>query len=114
MYKGLIPEQALCVLSPTWLKAGMNITISLKTGTINYPIQQTRICVPASAPNQAFGVIPSTKLIFMKTQKGQELDTVDVQNSHLLATCYFLSVATQLTSFNKHVVKNFKKKAKTS
>lgn len=111
MYKGLIPEQALCVFSPTRQKAGMNTHHQPKI-TINQPVEQIHICVLASAPDQAFGVTPNTKLILVETQKGQKLDTVYVQGSHLLATCHFLSVATQLTSFGKYVFKNFRKKKK--
>lgn len=100
-----------CVSSlPPGRKLAQTTTISLKLGTINQPIQQTQVCVPASAPDQAFGVIPNTKLILVETQKELELDIVDVWSSHQLATWHFLSVATQLTSFNKYVVKNFREK----
>lgn len=100
-----------CVSSlPPGRKLAQRATISLKLGTINQPIQQTQVCVPASAPDQAFGVIPNTKLILVETQKELELDIVDVWSSHQLATWHFLSVATQLTSFNKYVVKNFREK----
>lgn len=48
----------------------------------------------------------------MGTRKGQGQDTAGALSSHLLATCHFLSVATQLTSSSKDVVKDFRKKKK--